>query len=91
MNCEEARLLIGSNPGADDPAVAEHVAQCVDCARYRQELREMDRVLYAALRVDLDAATRGLRLHGLRIFRGGRSGQSLPVCSSSSWVRSHGC
>jgi hypothetical protein len=56
MNCEEARLLIGAHPSADDADIAEHVAQCADCARYRQELRDMDRVLYAALRVDFDAA-----------------------------------
>ena len=70
MNCEEARLLIGANPGADDPAVAEHVAQCADCARYRQELRDMDRVLYAALRVDFDAAApRSARTRPARISR----------------------
>jgi hypothetical protein len=68
MNCEEARLLIGANPGADDAGVAEHVAQCADCARYRQELRDMDRVLYAALRVDFDAvAPRSARMRSARI------------------------
>jgi hypothetical protein len=56
MNCEEARLLIGADPGADDPRIAEHVAQCPGCARYRQELRDMDQVVSAALRVDFDAA-----------------------------------
>jgi Protein of unknown function (DUF3379) len=56
MNCQEARLLIGANPGADDPRVAEHLAQCEECARYRQELRDMDRVISAALRVDFVAA-----------------------------------
>ncbi|HJY36622.1 MAG TPA: DUF3379 family protein [Steroidobacteraceae bacterium] len=56
MNCQEARLLIGADPGADDPRVAEHIAQCEECARYRQELRDMDRVVSAALRVDFGAA-----------------------------------
>jgi len=56
MNCQEARLLIGADPGADDPHVAEHVAQCAECARYRQELRDMDRVVSAALRVEFPAA-----------------------------------
>ena len=56
MNCQEARLLIGADPGADDPQVAEHVAGCAECARFRQELRDMDRVVAAALRVDFDAA-----------------------------------
>ena len=57
MNCQEARLLIGADPGADDPRVAEHIAQCAECARYRQELRDMDRIVSAALRVSFDAAT----------------------------------
>jgi hypothetical protein len=56
MNCEEARLLIGADPGADDPRVTEHLAQCAACSRYRQELRDMDRLVSAALRVDFDAA-----------------------------------
>lgn len=56
MNCEEARLLIGAHPGADDADIAEHVAQCAECARYQQELRDMDRVVAAALRVDFAAA-----------------------------------
>jgi len=56
MNCQEARLLIGADPGADDPHVAEHVAECAECARFRQELRDMDRVISAALRVDLNVA-----------------------------------
>jgi hypothetical protein len=56
MNCQEARLLIGADPGADDPRVAEHIAQCAQCARYRQELRDMDRLVSAALRVDFATA-----------------------------------
>jgi hypothetical protein len=63
MNCQEARLLIGADPGGDDPRVADHIAQCPDCARYRQELRDMDRVVSAALRVDFDvAAPRAARI-----------------------------
>jgi hypothetical protein len=57
MNCQEARLLIGADPRTDDPRVAEHVAQCAECARFRQELQDMDRVVAAALRVDFDVAT----------------------------------
>jgi hypothetical protein len=56
MNCQEARLLIGADPRADDPRIAEHVAQCADCARFRQELQDMDRVVAAALRVDFNVA-----------------------------------
>jgi hypothetical protein len=63
MNCQEARLQIGADPGADDPRIAEHIAQCEECARFRQELREMDKVISAALRVDFDvAAPRAVRV-----------------------------
>jgi hypothetical protein len=63
MNCQEARLQIGADPGADDPRIAEHIAQCEECARFRQELREMDKVICAALRVDFDvAAPRAVRV-----------------------------
>jgi hypothetical protein len=58
MNCQDARLLIGADPAAEDPRVAEHIAQCPDCARYRQELRDMDRVISAALRVNFETAPR---------------------------------
>jgi hypothetical protein len=56
MKCEQARLLIGADPRSDDPSVAEHVAQCAGCARYQQEMRDMDRVVSAALRVDFGPA-----------------------------------
>jgi hypothetical protein len=63
MNCQEARLQIGADPGADDPRIAEHIAQCEECARFRQELREMDKVISAALRVDFDVtAPRAVRV-----------------------------
>jgi hypothetical protein len=62
MSCEEARLQIGADPGADDPRIAEHVAQCAECSRYRQELRDMDRIVSAALRVDFPAAAPATRI-----------------------------
>jgi hypothetical protein len=62
MNCQEARLQIGADPGADDPRIAEHIAQCPECARYRQELRDMDRIVSAALRVDFPAAPPATRI-----------------------------
>jgi hypothetical protein len=55
MTCREARLQIGADPGGDDARIAEHIAQCPQCARYRQELRDMDRIVSAALRVDFPA------------------------------------
>jgi hypothetical protein len=56
LTCEEARLLIGADPRTDDARVAEHIAQCAECARYRQEMRDMDRVVSAALQVNFAPA-----------------------------------
>jgi hypothetical protein len=56
MNCEEFRTLIGADPNSNAPEVLEHVAQCPDCARYRQEMQAMDRLIYRALAIDVAAA-----------------------------------
>jgi hypothetical protein len=56
LSCQEAKLLIGADPASEDPQVVEHIAHCPECARYRQELRDMDRVIGAALRIDLGTA-----------------------------------
>jgi anti-sigma factor RsiW len=58
MNCEQARLQIGADPGANDAPIMVHLAQCEECAGYRQELREMDQLISAALRVALAAGVR---------------------------------
>jgi anti-sigma factor RsiW len=57
MNCEELRTLVGAEPNSTSPEVLAHIASCPECARYRQELQAMDRLIYRALAVDAPAVT----------------------------------
>ena len=86
MNCQEARLQIGADPGADDPRIAEHIAQCAECARYRQELREMDG---SSPRRCAWISTPLRR--GLRVFRGVRCGRLQRAGRRARSVRWRGC
>lgn len=49
MTCDEARLLIGAEPGASTPALEEHLQGCPECARLRTEMRALDEQLRRAL------------------------------------------
>lgn len=49
MTCNEARLLIGADPGATTPALEEHLATCAACARFREEMRALDAEIRRAL------------------------------------------
>ena len=49
MSCEEARLLIGADPGATTPALEEHLQGCAGCARFRDEMRALDTDIRRAL------------------------------------------
>jgi len=57
MNCEELRTLIGAEPNATNPEALAHLERCPECARYRQELQAMDRLIYRALAVDAPVET----------------------------------
>lgn len=52
MNCEELRALVGAEPDSKNPEALAHIEQCAECARYRQEMLDMDRLIYRALAVD---------------------------------------
>lgn len=52
MNCEEFRTAVGAEPNSTHPDVLAHVERCPECARYRQEMQAMDRLIYRALAVD---------------------------------------
>ena len=56
MSCEEARLLIGADPLATTPALEEHLATCVACARFRDEMRSLDADIRRALERPPDIA-----------------------------------
>lgn len=57
MNCEELRTLVGAEPNSTNPEVLAHLESCPECARYRQELQAMDRLIYRALAVDAPTET----------------------------------
>ena len=56
MTCDEARLLIGADPGAATPALEEHLATCAACARFRDEMRSLDADIRRALERPPDIA-----------------------------------
>ena len=56
MSCDEARLLIGADPGATTPALEEHLATCAACARFRDEMRSLDADIRRALERPPDIA-----------------------------------
>ena len=53
MNCNDAHLAIGAEPDATSPALEEHVRACASCARYRQEMRDLDANIHRALKLDM--------------------------------------
>lgn len=62
MNCLEFRRIIGAEPHSAAPEVAAHAAACEACARYRQQMQEMDKLIHGALLIDVavsDAAAAG--------------------------------
>lgn len=56
MNCEQFRTLVGAEPNTTRPDVLAHAEQCAECARYREQMQSMDRLIYRALSVDVQAA-----------------------------------
>jgi hypothetical protein len=56
MNCEEFRTLVGAEPNTTRPDVLAHAEQHAECARYRDEMQAMDRLIYRALAVDVQLA-----------------------------------
>ena len=56
MNCEEFRTAVGAEPNTTRPDVLAHAEQCAECARYREEMQAMDRLIYRALAVDVEPA-----------------------------------
>lgn len=55
MNCEQLRTIVGAEPNSTDPEMLAHIEQCPECARYRQEMQAMDRLIYRALAIDAPA------------------------------------
>ena len=53
MNCEHYRSIIGAEPNSSDPELLAHLEQCPECSQFRNELLEMDRLIFRALSVDV--------------------------------------
>jgi len=53
MNCEDFRRAVGAEPFTTQLEVLEHAASCVECARYRSEMRAMDGLIHKALAIDV--------------------------------------
>ena len=58
MTCEEARLLIGAQPGATSPTLEEHAQSCAECTRFREEMRALDAQIGRALQRPPELARR---------------------------------
>jgi hypothetical protein len=56
VTCDEARLLIGADPGASTPVLEEHLVTCAACARFRDEMRSLDADIRRALERPPDIA-----------------------------------
>ncbi|MBM0107526.1 DUF3379 family protein [Steroidobacter sp. S1-65] len=52
MNCEDFRTIVGAEPNTTNPEVLAHLERCPECARYREEMQAMDRLIYRALAVE---------------------------------------
>jgi hypothetical protein len=56
MNCGEARLHIGADPGAASAALDEHLRACAGCRKFRVEMVALEGNIRRALEVPLDRA-----------------------------------
>src|SRR5207248_4339760 len=56
VTCDEARLLIGADPGVTTTALEEHLRGCAACAGFRRETRALDADIRRALERPPDLA-----------------------------------
>jgi hypothetical protein len=52
-DCRHARLHIGAAPHELPPGIAQHLAGCAECSRFRDETLALDARLRSALEVPL--------------------------------------
>jgi hypothetical protein len=84
MNCLEFRRIVGAQPDLDSPEARDHAAACETCARYWLELRQMDRLIYRALAVDVGTPRRSRRI-GARYWRLAASIVAATVLGAFLW------
>ena len=51
MNCEQFRSIVGADPNSAEAQALVHQQGCEECARYRDEMQAMDRLIRKALDV----------------------------------------
>jgi len=49
VSCEQARLMIGADPGSSAAALEEHLRECASCRQFREEMRTLDANIRRAL------------------------------------------
>lgn len=55
MNCLEFRRQVGAEPDSQASEIVQHAAQCAACARYRQQMQQVDSLIHRALAIDVNA------------------------------------
>lgn len=93
MNCHEFQTAIGADPNSTKPEILAHVEECAACARYRQEMQDMDRLIQRALAVPADFGSPAPRAAAVKTknFAAWRIAASLfaaVMIASSIWVAS---
>ena len=89
MNCEEFRTLVGAEPNTTRPDVLAHAEEHPECARYREEMQAMDRLIYRALSIDVEpAAAPQLPQSNQRIWRMAASVliTAIAIAFTSIWL-----
>ncbi len=69
MNCEEFREQIGAEPTLSNADIEAHVASCPACAKYRNDLLQMEQLIHRALSIDVKAPAKpAIRRQPMRMF-----------------------
>ena len=55
MNCLEFRRSVGAEPYSTAPEIVAHAAACAQCARYQQEMQQMEALIQRSLQIPLAA------------------------------------
>jgi Protein of unknown function (DUF3379) len=85
MNCEELRRLVGADPASETSEIAAHAAACDECARYRRELRDFDKLLHRALMIDVAATPKRTR-SAPRVTRWAAAAAAVIVGGLGLWL-----
>jgi hypothetical protein len=54
MKCHEFQTAIAAEPNSTDAGLLAHIEECEACAKYRQQMQDMDRLIHRALMIPVD-------------------------------------